>query len=255
MHQAAAEQGFVVHLISAQAHESPLHLVDEFHQEGILNLDSVVVMGLSEEDPTLHNFHRRGIAVCIMGRYLSSSPFGWVGVDYEEGAYLAIHYLAGLGHRRIVLASQGHPSPSYHGWHTAGYQRAMREADLIVDPTLIINNAEQAVEQIVEQVQRGATGIYATTDELAITLCRILTDHGWTIPDDVSIVSFNDLTAKDHNPPLTAIFWSHQLVGPLAVQIVASRIKNPYIQAQHTILRPELHIRSTTAPAPAPNRR
>jgi LacI family transcriptional regulator len=228
IYHAASELGFVLHLISYQGEESALRLIQEFQQEGLIQLDSVVAMGLSEEDETLLAFQQRGIPVCLLGRYMDqNSRFSWVGVNYQEGSAIALQHLTSLGHRRIVLASQGHPSNSYHRWHRSAYQRVFEEQGLALDPGLILERAEQAVPAIVELVRQGATAVYATTDELAATVYQSLSEQGLRVPDDVSIIGFNDLTAADHTPPITAIYWPHHLVGQLGVQVIANLLETP----------------------------
>lgn len=249
--QAAAVHNLVVHLVSMPAEDSALRLVDEMQREGLLQLQAAVVMGLSEKDETLLAFHRRGMPVCLLGRNLPSGPFSWVGANYQEGTRIAVQHLLELGHRRVVLADQGHPSSSFHHWHSAGYIEALQGAGLRTDAALIVENAEHHLDDVLAHVRAGATAVYATTDELAIAIHTSLSVLGYRVPEQVSLVGFNDFVAANHQPPLTSVRWAYEQVGSLAVEIISRLLDHPWLEAQRIVLRPELVVRSSTAPPPS----
>ncbi len=246
--QAANEHNLVIHLVSAPVENTALRLVDEMQREGLLQLQAAVVMGLSETDETLLAFHRRGMPVCLLGRNLQNGPFSWVGANYQEGTRLAVEHLLGLGHRRIVLADQGHPSSSFGHWHRAGYFEALQGVGLNPDAALIVENAENNLDDVLAYVHVGATAVYATTDELAIAIFDRLTAEGYWVPEQVSLVGFNDFIAAEHQPPLTSVRWPYAQVGTLAVEIVSRLLDAPWLEAQRIVMRPELVVRATTAP-------
>jgi LacI family transcriptional regulator len=131
-------------------------------------------------------------------------------VDEEQAAYDAVTHLISLGHKKIALISAGGFT-----WSTKrieGYLRALKEAGIPHDQNRIAYSDSFTAESGVRGMHtllsqtRDFTALFALTDELAIGAVRALNDEHIRVPDDVSVVGFDDIEISDFiSPRLTTI--------------------------------------------------
>jgi len=99
---------------------------------------------------------------------------------------------------------------------------------------------------------RHFTAVFAFNDLAAIGSMRAVHEHGLRVPQDVSIVGFDDIdSAAYQNPPLTTVRQPLKEMGRMAAQTVLSRIGMAGNESQEIVVEPELVVRATTAPARA----
>jgi LacI family transcriptional regulator len=141
---------------------------------------------------------------------VASGAIPSVHVDEEQAAYDAVKHLIGLGHKKIALLSA-----TGFSWSTLrieGYYRALREAGIPADDSRVAQansfTAESGLlgmKQLLS-VTRDFTAIFALTDELAMGALRTLHDNNISVPDDVSVVGFDDIETSEYMiPRLTTI--------------------------------------------------
>ncbi|AEC01319.1 LacI family DNA-binding transcriptional regulator [Parasphaerochaeta coccoides] len=144
-------------------------------------------------------------------------------VSEEEAAHAAVNHLIQLGHRRISLICGKRYSFSLE--RKRGYRNALEYAGLKYDENLVVYVDSYSVlsggEGMRELMKRNTpfTAVFAVTDELAIGAMRELKDHGISVPQDVSIVGFDDIEISSFTiPRLTTI---RQPLGEMAQTSVA----------------------------------
>jgi len=130
--------------------------------------------------------------------------------DDVLGGYLATRHLLDLGHRRIGLIAGPAYASSARG-RVAGYRQALGEAGLTPDPALIIastfgiESGADAARQLM-RVDDRPTAIFAVNDNTAIGALSAITNLGLSVPNDVSLVGYNDIPIVSHLPtPLTTL--------------------------------------------------
>ncbi len=167
----------------------------------------------------------------------------------------AIQYLISLGHKRIACIS-GYTNDK----HTAskrrlGYEAALKEAGLPILPEYFANT-DYGIEEGYQQCQNlmklrhPPTAIFTYSDLLAIGAMRAAQDLGISIPSDLSIIGFDDISLASYtNPRLTTIHQDKQEIGELAVKQLLKRIQSPELPAERILLPTQLVIRESTAPA------
>jgi LacI family transcriptional regulator len=120
-----------------------------------------------------------------------------------------------------------------------------------VQVTLRVSTPDMGFGPVNELLSRGAkfTALVCYNDMSAIGAIRALKDHGIRVPEDVSVVGFDDLqTAAYHNPSLTTIRQPLNHMGVMAAQILLKRLRGQEKSADAVSILPELVIRESTAP-------
>ena len=140
-----------------------------------------------------------------------------------------------------------------------GFIAAMEAHGLPPDPELIVTARAFSIEeghrcaQLLIQRDPGCTAVAAGNDMLAVGCYAALDDAGLRCPQDVSVVGFNDMPFIDRlRPPLTTIRFPHYQVGTEAAQLLLERIAGHTGPVKVLFLAPELVVRGSTGPVPAP---
>jgi DNA-binding LacI/PurR family transcriptional regulator len=149
---------------------------------------------------------------CVCLERPPHARFGFDSVLFDSvgGAYAATSYLIGRGHRRIAHL-QGDPLYESARERRAGYERALEDAGLCVDPRLVQGESwdpstvDSAVRRLWEQPD-PPTAIFAANDSLAFRAIGVLRTAGCRVPEDVALVGFDDIPlAQEMIPPLTTV--------------------------------------------------
>jgi LacI family transcriptional regulator len=179
-----------------------------------------------------------------------------VEADSRGGALLAVEHLLSLGHRRIGFLS-GRPDLRSASLREAGYVQALRAAGITRDPGLTRNGdfelttARQAARSLLTRADRP-TAVFATNDLSAIALLRTALELGLRVPEDLSIVGFDDIPeASRESPPLTTVQQPMQRLGSAAAGMLFTMLDGGTPTAPEVQLPTRLVVRGTTAPPPA----
>jgi LacI family transcriptional regulator len=182
-------------------------------------------------------------------------------LDQRRAAELSLRHLYQLGHRKIAFMRGGsHSSDADERWECM--MAVAKELKLDVPPsmTAAIETRESSpamgVGPTSELVDRGVdfTALVCFNDMSAFGSIRALKDHGLTVPEDVSVVGFDDIQgAAYHNPSLTTIRQPLQNMGKVAARILLQRIRGQATFPDTVPILPELVIRESTCP-PRPRR-
>jgi LacI family transcriptional regulator len=182
-------------------------------------------------------------------------------LDQRRAAELALRHLYQLGHRKIAFMRGGsHSSDADERWECQ--MKVARELKLEISPELTVqiqtrdSTPEIGFGPANELIDRGAgfTALVCYNDVSAIGAIRALKNHGLRVPEDVSIVGFDDIqSAAFHNPSLTTIRQPLQQMGGVAARILLQRIRGQATFPDAVSILPELVIRESTCP-PGPRR-
>ena len=182
-------------------------------------------------------------------------------LNHRRAAELAIDHLAGLGHRNIaIIKGQSFSSDTERRWQAI--QDAATRAHLKLNPALIaqLESDSPSHEPGYFAAQRllsskvPFTAIFAFNDVSAIGANRALHEAGLRVPQDVSIVGFDDVqSAAFQNPALTTVRQPLRTMGMLAAEAIVRQIVTPTDKpsSRQVMVDPELIVRESTAPPPA----
>ncbi len=202
--------------------------------------------------------HVRLPMVSIAGHHVRNGP-PTVMLDHDHAARIAIDHLADLGHRRIAfIVGQPWSLDSRDRWEAI--QTAARRHSIVIDPKLVIvlGSASWSADIGYDPMRkllaetRDFTAVFAFNDTAAMGVIRALIDEGLRVPQDVSVLGFDDVaSAKFFIPRLSTIRQPLQSMGRSAVDRLLTGINNPEKRLPATLrVEPELVMRESTGPAP-----
>jgi DNA-binding LacI/PurR family transcriptional regulator len=174
-----------------------------------------------------------------------------VATDHVGGARELMRYLISLGHRRIAFVGDAR---AHAARHYLGYLAGLREAGLPEAPELQVLTDFDSLERIGEEgvrllLERDVpfTAIFAQVDQIAIGVLRALRAAGVRIPEDVSVVGFDNIPSAEHlQPPLTTVDHTVPEIGRLAVLLLQDRMVGRYDgPARRVIIQPRLVVRGS----------
>jgi LacI family transcriptional regulator len=185
-------------------------------------------------------------------------------LDHRQAAKLALEYLTQLGHQRIaVIKGQDFSSDTAVRWETIRDEAS--RLGVPIAPSLVKQlegdlpspETGYVAAQRLLASGRPFTALFAFNDVSAIGAIRALREAGHRVPEDISVVGFDDIySAAFHNPALTTIRQPLYQMGQLAAKHLLQRIANgpraPFPEL--VMVEPELVIRQSTAPARPPSR-
>jgi LacI family transcriptional regulator len=167
----------------------------------------------------------------------------------EAGAYEATKHLIDLGHRRIAMYL--HDSIREHfsvADRHAGYRRAMIEAGLENEIRFWHASEEELPDILVHDAKRPTAVVcYCHVEAMAVYLTAW--QHGLRIPDDLSVVGFNDLQSTRYmTPPLTTMGFGTRHIGQLGASLLVRQIEKEGAEVERIFVRQTLMERASTAP-------
>jgi LacI family transcriptional regulator len=165
-------------------------------------------------------------------------------VDNEDGAYRIVRYLIEQGHQSIAHFTGGQGLRGADG-RLAGYRRALTEAGIATCDDLILpghftehSGRTRAADLLSRDRSALPTAIFCASDAIAAGCMEVLSGAGLRIPDDISIVGFDDvLTARMTTPPLTTVRQPFRQMGHRAVGLLLAQIR---AEASEESLPPEV---------------
>jgi len=176
----------------------------------------------------------------------------FVDSDNIEGACKAVNYLTSLGHMRIAYIGAV-PQQSNSIDRLKGYKKALREKGIEFDTSLVyedsdghyLERAYDATKEILE-TRDPPTAIFAGGFELALRTIKAIRKTGLKIPDDISVIGFDDFGMCDYiSPTLTTVKQPLYELGEKAAEKILEWINNGNVKQKMTILPTELIIRES----------
>lgn len=172
--------------------------------------DGLMLCPTQHSDRNLKYLKRCGVPFVLVGRCFENENLPCTVLDDEAGGFLATRHLLEAGHQRIVLL-EGPAYVSSAKLRRLGYERALTQAGLPVDPALIrpvelsSGGCSRTLNQLLTE-NISFSAIFAFSDLLALEAVTVLHRHGLRVPEDISIVGFDNIQATFPVPiPLTSV--------------------------------------------------
>ncbi|MUG67692.1 LacI family DNA-binding transcriptional regulator [Paenibacillus campinasensis] len=249
----ARDHGFHMILVSMGMPEETLDFVKQ------RQLDGLLVVGITDHRGEDALFRTLDIPCVYIDSYLNDPRLCQVCVDDQYGGYAATKHLLALGHRRIALLIGDIPMDQLHRYAVLqqrwfGYRKALDEAGLPYDPGLMI--------RLPTSVQGGyhaaawlashndVSAIFSMSDIAALGLMKGIKDMGWRVPEQVSLVGFDNLFMSGYTlPALTTVSQNIVQKGRVAVKLLMELMDNKCSTSRKVVLPVELLVRDTTTKA------
>lgn len=247
MEQKAEEYGYRVQLVSPKS-------LDKITPDTV----GILVLGRLD-DIELNTLKEQYDNVVIIDNTFDLKGFDYVGSDLAAATTSAMQYLYDLGHRRIAhLGGRTVPLKSEKGFFDSrdvAYASFMRERG-IYDETLVYDcglyttrNAYKKLTEVLENEENPPTAVFVSNDSMAIGAYRAIAEKGLRIPEDISVIGFNDQpNARYMMPPLTTIRVETKYIGYAAVDLLIGMEHRKKVYNEFVMLPTELKIRRSCAP-------
>lgn len=211
-------------------------------------VDGIVVLMPRLSDAALQAC-AQALPVVVTGRELRAEQLFSLNFDNFTGALRATEHLLALGHTRIAFITGDEEHPDASERHR-GYRAALHAAGIAFDPNLVVPgkyheiSGLDAVNYLVAN-KRQFTAIFAANDQMAAGAALGLFQHGLRVPEDVSLMGFDDLpTSVYATPPLSTIHQPAYELGRLAAASLLQMIAGTQPTAK--LPRPELLVRGSS---------
>lgn len=222
------------------------HILSERGVEGIITVDTTV-----QETPLLPT-------IAIAGHKKVKGVTNIV-LDHQRAAVLALNHLKELSHQRIAFM-KGSPVSSDSKDRWDAICDVARQLGVKIDPelTVQIDTSDPTpalgypfAQRLLER-KKPFTALFAYNDISAIGAIRALQEHGLRVPQDVSVMGFDDIPgAAFYTPSLTTVRQPLNRMGEVAAQTLLERIEGQKDYPSEIAIEPEFVVRESTAKAPA----
>lgn len=228
--------------------ENSIHY-DQYMLQG--NYRGGLFLGLCLDDPWLKDFEVcRTPTVLYDNRIIGNPRVTYVGADNAEGMRLAVQYLKSLNHRKIGYLSSALGAYVYQQRYHAFFQ-ALQENGLPCDPSLARDSYFTSVcmtEHLPALLAQGCTAIMCSHDNLAISTLAHCAEIGIRVPEDISVLGFDDLPmCRFSRPSLTTIRQNRTEIGKSAYCALSSQMEG--VPLSTFLLHTELIERASCANA------
>lgn len=215
----------------------------------------ILATGHHGDQPAITRAHRAGALVVMVNREAGDGTYPVVTSDNAQGMMLAVRHLIELGHRRIMHLAGPHDYSTTRMRADAfaaatGVERSVA-ARTVNAEALTIDAGVQAMDAILADGGDLPTGVIGGNDLVALGAIRSLHAHDLRVPEDVSVVGFNDMPfAADFSPPLTTVRVPLREMGAAAATMLLDAIDDGRQAPGAMVLPVSLVVRESTASCP-----
>lgn len=207
------------------------------------NVEGVVLCPVGQSGEHLSNFVNGNLPIVLVDRFFPDLPLPYVASDNLSGARQATELLISNGHRRIACL-QGLLGTSPNELRIRGYKEALAKHQLPFDEALIVGDSFNEQSGYIEtklllKSKPDITAILAFSNLNALGAIRALAEDRRRIPDDISIISFDDPPYAPYlATPMTCVSQTSSEMGEVAVKLLFDQIQSARAQAKGGILLP-----------------
>lgn len=231
---------YMTTIVTGQDEAEILNAVRSMSRSG--KVDGFIILYSKKEDPVIDYLFNEGLLYILIGKATQyTNQTIYIDNDNLLAGREAAEYLYQLGHRRIAYLGSD-SSLMFSADRKAGYQLALASHQLPVRPEYCVEvknvseNNEEVIHGLLMQKDRP-TAILVSDDILAVSLERVCLENHLAIPEDLSIISFNNsLFARLTSPQLTSIDIGAGQLGSEAASQIINHIENPNLLATKIIV-------------------
>ncbi len=209
------------------------------------------IVGFSLEDPWMSQFQDTKFPTVLLDNFVEiNKNVAYIGTDSEEGIDMALDHLYKLGHRKIAFLD-GSVNSMISDQRMSAYLKSMANHGLTIDPDMAVYGyfvADAAKYHVPGFIDKGATAILCGNDLIATGVIAECMTLGYRVPEDISVIGFDDLPVSQHlNPPLTTVRQDRLELGKCGYYILDNLMQ--HVSLSKNLLRPQLVLRESTAEA------
>lgn len=179
----------------------------------------------------------------LLGEHDFDGRFDHVAIDNERAAYDAVSHLVSTGRRRIAAIGtqpdEEYATPRQRG---AGYESALRDAGLAIEPGMELSSAHysraEGYEAVATLLAGGAApdALFCFSDLLAVGAMRAIFDAGLRVPDDIAVIGIDDIEEGRYSrPTLSTVSLDTAFIAREAIRRITARIEAPDVPAEQIV--------------------
>lgn len=222
-------------------------LVSSRQADGVIQLSANVEGLLEFFDQSTTNLPLVNACECA-----TKPPCPTVRVDNVAAAADAVEHLIELGHSRIAMVLGPSESPLTRD-RLKGYKKALKKHSIDFDKSLLVSgdfslrSGSLAVETL-HEISQPPTAIFCCNDEMAIGAMHGVKKHGYSVPEDISIIGFDNVDFAQYvDPSLTTIAQPAEELGKVAFSVLLALLEGRTPEQMDYVLPTELIVRGSTA--------
>lgn len=246
---ASRKYGYQIILMNTERiYENEEKAIDVLLQRRV---DGLLITPVQDRIEDISKLVERNVPFVIVGRHFEDLEVDEIHSDEVKGGYLATKHLIDRGRKNILMIS-GYLFKSAAYMRLEGYKKALKEhgitfkEDMVFVTDIDIEAGYQAVNQTIEKGIHF-DGIFCYNDLIAFGAMIALKEHGYSIPEDVAVVGYDDITYSSFVcPSLTTVKIKKFEMGFEAFKMLVQKIKGRRKRRKHVILDVELVIRGSS---------
>lgn len=234
---------------SDQNKEKEIHLINTMLEKQV---DGILFMGgeITQEHEDV--FFKSPVPIVLSATVDRKEQFPSVNIDYEQAAYDAVQSFIEQKHTKIAIITGSLEDPVNGQLKVEGYKRALSEANIPLREDYIIvgeNTYDSGIEAVDTLVQLNdkPTAIFVTTDEMALGVIHGIQDKGYSVPNDVEVIGFdNTRLATMVRPRLTSVVQPMYDIGAVSMRLLTKYMNKEEVEEHVVILPHRIEYRDST---------
>jgi len=224
--------------------------IEEYHVKNLMEkgIEGLLFIPAPGTNSLINDLINENFPLVFLDRKIDNENINFVTSANEEGAYQAVKYLISLGHRDIVyIAGAKYLSTERERFN--GFKRALNEEKIPLHNDLILSGLhawEKTYDEVIHLIKSGKhfTALFASSDIMAFGAKQALEDSNIKIPEDVSIIGYDDIPFSSAIS-LTTVSQPAYEMGKNAMLLLIDLIKNRIQTPHRIVLRPSMIIRES----------
>ncbi len=217
-------------------------------------VDGLILVHSKIAQEELDYLHENGVPFVLLQakqHYVEIENENWVFVDHRKGGYIATNHLIGLGHGSILCIMLD-SSQYQFAERTEGYRDALRDNRIFEDEEKVIlcdGSFECSYNLVIDRrdLMKKITAIFAQTDIMALGAIEALQEIGYSVPDDIAVVAYDDIEFGKHfRPKLTTVHQPRDQLAVLGCDRIREMLKNGAVDPpMQRLIEPYLIVRES----------
>ncbi|MBI0579521.1 LacI family DNA-binding transcriptional regulator [Neobacillus cucumis] len=217
-------------------------------------VDGILVASVKRDDTKVQQLHDKGFPIVLYNSSIDDPMANFVVIDNIRGAKMAVEHLLELGHKKIAyIAGPFKYLTTYQRY--IGYKEAISENGLTLEQDFVYNGdfSYQKIFEFTKELltkKNRPTAFLAVSDQMALAILDAATSLNLKIPEDVSVIGFDDISlASNQFIGLTTVSQHMEVMASVALEKLVDLIdhESDAFDPVQIVLKPELKIRKTTA--------
>lgn len=216
-------------------------------------VDGIIIAPIGLESEHLVKASKSGTPIVLIDRFFEGIDLPYISSNDYQGALEANQYLIDNGHKKIACF-QGIVGTSPNNQRVNGYKQALKNNKIPFDPALLMgenfgfNNGYTCAKKLIKNIAKTKiTAIFSMGNQITLGLLKALKEEGIQIPNDLSIVSFDEQVYSDLLfTPLSTVSHMNENLGDLSLKMLLCQFdKNEKVKPKNVVLKSKLIIRDS----------